>query len=516
MAVKARTTTIVLIPAYQPGEALIESTNRLLNDGYTVVVVDDGSGVDYRSVFKRLAHSIHLVSHDTNRGKGAALKTGYRYIRDHFDDFIIATADADGQHDASDIQKVAKAYKQHPGSLLLGSRTFEDGQVPLRSRFGNILTRKIFSLITKIRITDTQTGLRVFDASLIDFMIGVSGERFEYEMNVLLACSRAHVPIVELPIKTIYENGNNSSHFNPIKDSLTIYGQILKFSSASLRRITTITFTLLLVALTAYILLDTFVLVQRYRKVSSSVSVSSSQNASAASRATIDFKTYRVDDTSIYVADVKLPVGQLVQAALADNTYGKNITATTSSIASSVGATLAINGDFYGARNDGYVIRNRELLRTSKVSDHQEDMALWSDGTMSIITEGKISANALYHRGVVQLLSFGPGLIIDGKINVKAGEEVDISMVSNPRTAVGYTSDGRYLFIVADGRTAASKGLSLLQLAQFMQSLGAHQAYNLDGGGSATMYYQGKVVNRPTTFGQDFSERKVSDILYVK
>lgn len=225
---------IILIPAFQPQEPLIVSTNRLVADGYTVVVVDDGSGKQYRNIFDQLHKNIHFVRHEVNKGKGAALKTGFRYIQETFHDFVIVTADADGQHNVDDVKKVADSYPAYAHTLLLGARAFESHDVPLRSKIGNIFTRKVFALITRQQLTDTQTGLRAFDESLTSFMIDISGERFEYEINVLLACSREDVPIVELPIQTIYENGNETSHFNPINDSLAIYGQIIKFASSSL------------------------------------------------------------------------------------------------------------------------------------------------------------------------------------------------------------------------------------------------------------------------------------------
>ena len=227
-------TPVVLIPAYQPRQALVESTNKLRSAGLAVVVVNDGSGTQYGEIFGQLDLSVHVLHHTENRGKGAALKTGFAYIQQTFTNYVIVTADADGQHAIEDIKKVAQDYKKHPGTLLLGSRTFETDNVPLRSRFGNTLTRKVFSLITRQHVHDTQTGLRAFDDSLTDFMLDVPGDRFGYEMNVLLACSQAGIEIVELPIATIYENNNETSHFDPIRDSLAIYGQIIKFASSSL------------------------------------------------------------------------------------------------------------------------------------------------------------------------------------------------------------------------------------------------------------------------------------------
>lgn len=283
-----------------------------------------------------------------------------------------------------------------------------------------------------------------------------------------------------------------------------------------LKRITIAVFTVLLCAATAYSLLSTFVIEQRLGTVPSSVSASQTVNgATSDSTSTVTVTTQVVDDTTVYVADVVLGDTDTIQSALADDTYGRNITDTTSNIASSVGATLAINGDFYGARTSGYVIRNGQLLRDTSAGDDQEDLVLWSDGTMSIVREGDVTAQQLLDQGALQVLSFGPGLVEDGTVSVTADSEVGQAMASNPRTAIGMISAGHYVLVVADGRTSESEGLSLLQLAQFMQSLGAQQAYNLDGGGSSTMYYDGEVVNKPTTDGTKISERAVSDILYI-
>ena len=277
------------------------------------------------------------------------------------------------------------------------------------------------------------------------------------------------------------------------------------------RVITTAIFVLALLASTSYILLDTFVIEQSYKSVSGTSSTTSTSGA-----ATITVRSYTQNDTVIHVADIYLADGQTIQSTLANNTYGKNVTDSTSNMASNVGATIAINGDYYGARTSGYVIRNGELLRDVSAGDDQEDMVLWADGSMSIIAEGDYTARELLDKGAMQVLSFGPGLIIDGKISVDSTDEVGKAMASNPRTAVGYISDNHYVLVVADGRTSESEGLSLLQLAQFMETLGVSQAYNLDGGGSSTMYYNGEVINNPTTNGSTISERKVSDILYVK
>ena len=285
------------------------------------------------------------------------------------------------------------------------------------------------------------------------------------------------------------------------------------------RKIVSGAMAFLLASSTIYVLLDAFVLEQTYGTVSSSVAsaTTSSSSTSSSSASKITLKTYRENDTTIYVANIYLSEGQTIQSALANNTYGKNMTDLTSNIASNVGATIAVNGDYYGARTSGYVIRNGELLRLTKASDDQEDMVIWSDGSTSIIREGDITAEELLEKGAVQVLSFGPGLAIDSEIAVDSNDKVGKAMAENPRTAIGYISENHYVLVVADGRTDENIGLSLLELAEFMKNtLGVSQAYNLDGGGSSTMYYNGEVVNNPTTNGNIISERAVSDILYVK
>ena len=228
----------------------------------------------------------------------------------------------------------------------------------------------------------------------------------------------------------------------------------------------------------------------------------------------ITLSTYREYDTNIYVAEVELSKNAQIETAFAQNSYGKNVTATTSSMAQSSAAILAINGDYYGARDNGYVIRDGVIYRSSAKAD-QEDLVIYKDGSMKIINESEIGAQELVDEGAVTVLSFGPALVEDGKVSVSQNDEVGKAMASNPRTAIAITEDNHYLFIVSDGRTDESEGLSLYELATFAASLGAKTVYNLDGGGSSTMYFNGNVVNNPTTNGWDISERGVSDIVYI-
>lgn len=281
-----------------------------------------------------------------------------------------------------------------------------------------------------------------------------------------------------------------------------------------------------LVAFTAFAVLDTFIIPRRYSSVSdvqtsaeitasTAVPEVSDSVSSANGGVSVTVKTYRQYDTNIYVADVVLESAGSLKTALADSSYGRNIKEATSVTAQNVNAVLAVNGDFYGARSSGYVIRNGVLYRSSSAGEEQEDLVISAAGDFSIIKEGQTSAQALLDGGAQQVLSFGPGLIENGAVTVSESDEVGRSKASNPRTALGQIDSLHYVFVVSDGRTNESTGLSLYQLAEFMQSLGVQTAYNLDGGGSSTMYYNGSVINNPTTDGSTIKERSVSDIVYI-
>lgn len=236
-------------------------------------------------------------------------------------------------------------------------------------------------------------------------------------------------------------------------------------------------------------------------------------NTSGAAETGITMSQYREHDTNIYVAQIKTSLVTSLRTAFAKNAYGRNVTATTSETAESVGAILAINGDYYGAREKGYVIRNGVLYREDG-REGQEDLVLYQDGSMVVIREGEVSAEELVSQGAWQVWSFGPALIENGEIAVSTTDEVAKAMQDNPRTAIGILESGDYVMVVSDGRTDASEGLSLYELADFLKGLGAVTAYNLDGGGSSTMVYQGELVNQPTTTGR-IKERAVSDIIYI-
>lgn len=225
----------IIIPAYDPDERLLllleEITIRMNNTH--LIIVNDGSKEEKHEIFHRAEKYAVVLNHRKNYGKGRAIKTALAYIQlVEAKDTIVVVADADGQHTAEDIDKVVEQTGAEQ-TLILGSRALV-GNVPARSRFGNMLTRGIFRLATKVSVKDTQTGLRSFSYSMIPYLIGIKGERYEYEMNVLLQCARDGIDMIEIPIATIYLEENQSSHFRVIKDSYRIYKEIIRFSCSSL------------------------------------------------------------------------------------------------------------------------------------------------------------------------------------------------------------------------------------------------------------------------------------------
>lgn len=231
----SNTKRIALIPAYKPDNELLKVAKDLNKFDFTVIVVNDGSGKEFDSVFEKASEFCKVISYETNKGKGGALKTGFEYIKNNFDgEYIVVTADADGQHKIDDIIKVCDESEKYPNSLVLGSRKFEN-DVPFRSRFGNTMTRLVYRVFSGVSVYDTQTGLRAFTNKLIDRMLQIKGTRYEYEMNMLMELAKEKTEIREVWIKTVYiDENNSSSHFNPLKDSFLIYKEILKFSASSL------------------------------------------------------------------------------------------------------------------------------------------------------------------------------------------------------------------------------------------------------------------------------------------
>ena len=284
-------------------------------------------------------------------------------------------------------------------------------------------------------------------------------------------------------------------------------------------------FGLLLTASFSYSMLKTFVLSESITTVkanttSSSTSttatnVSMSDTSYSDDNISITLTEKTVSNTQVYIADITVRSAEYLKTALAQNTYGTNVTAKTSVTATNNNAILAVNGDYYGANSTGYVIRNGVVYRDTVREDSSNgDLAIYKDGSFKIIYEDEISAEQLVKDGVVNLLAFGPSLVENGEIVVDTNSEVGQSMASNPRTAIGIIDENHYIIVVSDGRTSESQGLSLYELAEVMKSYGVKTAYNLDGGGSSTLYFNGQVINKPTTNG-NISERAVSDIVYI-
>ena len=225
---------IALIPAYEPGEIMIDLIHQLTCAGLEVIVVDDGSGSGFEDIFIRAGRQAKILRHENNRGKGAAIKTGLRYIADTCPEpYAVITVDADGQHRPEDVQKVLQAVDENKNALILGSRHFT-GKVPARSRFGNTVTRYVCRFLGGLHIYDTQTGLRAFSHRLVPALMTIEGDRYEYEMNMLMAFQKEKRPMIEVEIETVYLDDNSSSHFHTVRDSFRIYKEILKFSAASI------------------------------------------------------------------------------------------------------------------------------------------------------------------------------------------------------------------------------------------------------------------------------------------
>ncbi|MGT2756760.1 glycosyltransferase [Streptococcus ovuberis] len=226
---------MIIIPSYEPDEKLVKLVIALkTNPAHQILVVDDGSGPRYANLFATVAElGATVLTHEVNRGKGAALKTAFAYLKERANsDDVFVTADSDGQHLVEDIDRVGQAVKRSPHQIVLGARAFV-GKVPARSRFGNKVTAGLFKLVTGQAISDTQTGLRGFSSQHLDWLLSLPGERFEYEFQMLLDSKKAGFTLVEVPIETIYIEENKSSHFRPIQDSVRIYAPFLTFMASS-------------------------------------------------------------------------------------------------------------------------------------------------------------------------------------------------------------------------------------------------------------------------------------------
>ena len=227
----------IVIPSLDPDENLVNVVSGLRGAGFDdIIIINDGSAAERLRFFDEAAEGggVTVLTHEENKGKGTALKTAIKWMTENRPDSLGAvTADSDGQHTVEDIAAVAEELAAHPDSIVMGSRNFDEAGIPARSRFGNKATRTVLRMSTGLRLSDTQTGLRGLPACRFEEMLGIDGERYEFEMNMLVYAGRNRVPIREVPIKTVYINGNVGSKFRVVADSLRIY-RVFAFTLSSL------------------------------------------------------------------------------------------------------------------------------------------------------------------------------------------------------------------------------------------------------------------------------------------
>ena len=225
----------ILIPAYQPNDKLIKLIKNLqASCDFPIIIIDDGSGEQYKTFFDQAKNlECEVISYPENHGKGYALKTGIQYLKEIGETEGFVSADADGQHLTKDIINIANILLEQNLDLVIGTRDFTLPEIPLRNKFGNKCSILIFNAMTGLGLNDTQTGLRAYSSKLFDLLLDTPGNRYEYEINFILKISDENVNFTQVPIETIYD-GNKSSHFRPIKDSVLIYKPVAKFVISSL------------------------------------------------------------------------------------------------------------------------------------------------------------------------------------------------------------------------------------------------------------------------------------------
>ena len=216
---------VVVIPAYKPDEALLTLLDELSQEGLSALVVDDGSGEDFAPVFDAAAAKAVVLHAPRNEGRGAARKRGRKALRETYPNCThFITADADGQHKTKDILRVA--HELEAGAPMVLTMRDLSGDIPLRSRVGNDLSRWVYTVMTGHYLPDNQSGLRGFTVEQIDWLLQAGGDKYDYEMNVLYYADKQHIPLTTIPIDTVYIEGNRSSHFQPVPDTLRIYRRL--------------------------------------------------------------------------------------------------------------------------------------------------------------------------------------------------------------------------------------------------------------------------------------------------
>lgn len=229
----------IIIPSFEPDEKLLSIVGDLHKQNFqNLILINDGSSDEYDHFFEdaSVKYGCVVLRHHVNQGKGRALKTAFNYILNERPELVGAvTVDSDGQHRVHDIEKCCKALLENEDKLIMGCRDFfsKEKKIPFRSKFGNVMTHIVLKLLCGINLSDTQTGLRGFSRDLMRNFLKIKGERFEYEMNMILDAKEKNIQLLEVPIETVYIEENASSHFNPLLDSMRIYAVFFKFIFSS-------------------------------------------------------------------------------------------------------------------------------------------------------------------------------------------------------------------------------------------------------------------------------------------
>lgn len=226
----------IIIPAYEPTNKVITLIEEIKKtSALDIIVIDDGSGKNYKHIFKELEKkNVKVLTHEKNKGKGEAIKTAIRYLIENKENEGCVFADCDGQHTVKDIIKVQETLIKNHKDMVIGVRDFNQKNIPARSKIGNKISRVLFKMMTGIKIVDTQTGLRAYSSKIFNWLLEIDGSRYDYEFNILLKIKEDNISYEEIKIETIYEDKNKQSHFNPIKDSILIYKPVVKFLLSSL------------------------------------------------------------------------------------------------------------------------------------------------------------------------------------------------------------------------------------------------------------------------------------------
>jgi exopolysaccharide biosynthesis protein len=294
----------------------------------------------------------------------------------------------------------------------------------------------------------------------------------------------------------------------------------MKFKLSKATRLMLITGSICIL-LTAFVLMDAFIIPKTYAIIEKSaddpvlpeITASISEYSYKDNNIYILISTVTEDDVVYHIVDIRLSDVRYLKSAFAKDIYGKNISETTSQMAQDNKAILAFNGDFYGSRDDGLIIRDGILYRDQpRDAPDNRSLLIDGEGNFVFVTEGAALGESYISKGIIHSLSYGPVLVEDGKA-VKINTR--IAQGENPRTAIGMIEPLHYLIIVVDGRSASSDGMRLDTLAKLFVRLGARSAYNLGGGSSSTLWYNGKIINEPAVNGLFSDERAISDILYI-